>query len=187
LVPLAQNGSPESHQPWILLEPPKVFSNRSWALVRRNSPFWVALPRSHGWFTTWPGSPNWAMATTWLLTVVLTGATCGPPSSSALPAMTSVTITPISTEEGLVVLRDALATQTTPTVVVVAGRTTGIPTVTVERRELPLQRFTEHVLVAYPGIELITEAQLSTSTDPYLEDHLLEGNALFLRCWAWRR
>jgi len=35
------------------------------------------------------------------------------------------------------------------------------------------------VLVHYPNVELVTEADLSADSDPYLVDHLLEGDLLF--------
>lgn len=88
-------------------------------------------------------------------------------------------ITPISTEEGLALLRDVLATPDTPDVLVVTGRLTGIPTVELESRELPLLRFADRVLVDHPGIELVTEAELTTATDPYLAEHVLDGDQLF--------
>jgi enediyne polyketide synthase len=37
------------------------------------------------------------------------------------------------------------------------------------------ERFLERVLVHYPGVELITEATLSLSEDPYLADYCIEG------------
>ena len=37
----------------------------------------------------------------------------------------------------------------------------------------------DRAVVHYPGIELITEADLSSGTDPYLGDHLLDRELLF--------
>lgn len=88
-------------------------------------------------------------------------------------------ITPISTENGIAVLRQVLADPSVGPVVVVSGRTAGLPTLTLLRRELPLTRFVDQVMVDYPGIELVTEADLSSGNDPYLDDHLLEGDLLF--------
>lgn len=87
-------------------------------------------------------------------------------------------ITPVTVEDGLAVLRDVLA-RDTPPALVVSGRVDGLPTIAVEQREPPLSRFTDRVLVDYPGVELVTEAELSTATDPYLDDHALDGNLLF--------
>jgi enediyne polyketide synthase len=39
-------------------------------------------------------------------------------------------------------------------------------------------RFTERVLVHYPGVELIAEATLDTTTDPYLTDYVVDGASM---------
>ena len=88
-------------------------------------------------------------------------------------------ITPITTEQGLAVLRDLLADPELPPVVVVTGRTEGVDTVAHDRPPLPLLRFLEKPLVHYPGVELVVEAALTPGADPYLDDHLLDGNLLF--------
>ncbi|SFB25443.1 enediyne polyketide synthase [Amycolatopsis marina] len=88
-------------------------------------------------------------------------------------------ITPIPTESGIDVLRQVLADPSAPPVLVVCGRTAGLVTLPVEQRELPLTRFVDRVVVHYPGVELITEADLSSGSDPYLVDHLLDGDLLF--------
>ncbi|MEX5717412.1 type I polyketide synthase [Geodermatophilus maliterrae] len=88
-------------------------------------------------------------------------------------------ITPIPTEDGIAVLRSLLADPQAPPVAVVCGRTAGMVTLPVERTELPLHRFVDRVIVHYPGIELVTEADLSAGSDPYLGDHQLDGNLVF--------
>ncbi|BCJ62505.1 type I polyketide synthase [Micromonospora endophytica] len=88
-------------------------------------------------------------------------------------------VTPIPPDQGLAMLRQLLTTADTPPVVVVAGRTEGLDTLRLDRPELPLLRFVERVLVHYPGVELVTEADLTPAKDPYLEDHRLDGNLLF--------
>ncbi len=88
-------------------------------------------------------------------------------------------ITPISTDNGIAVLRRVLADPTAGPVLVVCGRTGGLPTLRLDRPELPLTRFVDQIEVHYPGVELVTEAELSAGNDPYLEDHLLEGDLLF--------
>jgi enediyne polyketide synthase len=77
------------------------------------------------------------------------------------------------------VLRRVLADPTAGPVLVVCGRAAGLPTLRLDRPELPLTRFVDRVEVHYPGVELVTEAELSAGNDPYLEDHLLEGDLLF--------
>ncbi|WP_367138233.1 SDR family NAD(P)-dependent oxidoreductase [Saccharothrix sp. HUAS TT1] len=88
-------------------------------------------------------------------------------------------ITPISTDAGIAVLREVLADPTVGPVLVVSGRAAGLPTLELARTELPLARFVDRVLVHYPAVELVTEADLSDGADPYLGDHLLEGDLLF--------
>jgi enediyne polyketide synthase len=88
-------------------------------------------------------------------------------------------ISPISVEDGIALLRQVLANPALPTALVVMGRAGGLPTIALEPRELPLARFTENPRVHYPGIELVAEAELSAATDPYLADHLLDGDLLF--------
>ncbi|MCQ3979286.1 MAG: hypothetical protein DPW09_38185 [Anaerolineae bacterium] len=45
---------------------------------------------------------------------------------------------------------------------------------------MPFWRFLEQVRVYYPGVELVVEATLSGETDPYLADHVFQGERLFL-------
>jgi enediyne polyketide synthase len=88
-------------------------------------------------------------------------------------------ITPISTDNGIATLRRVLADPSAGPVLVVSGRAAGLPTLTLDRAELPLRRFVDRVVVHYPGVELVTEADLSAGGDPYLDDHLLDGDLLF--------
>lgn len=88
-------------------------------------------------------------------------------------------ITPIPLDEGITILRQLLSDPATPPVLVVCGRMNGLPTLPIQRRELPLTRFIDRTVVHYPGVELITEAELSAGSDPYLTDHLLDGQLLF--------
>src|SRR5262249_26865026 len=61
---------------------------------------------------------------------------------------------------------------------VVMGRLRDLPTLKVERPELPFLRFIEKPRVYYPKIELIVDAELFTTTDPYLDDHIFRGERL---------
>ncbi|MER6288535.1 type I polyketide synthase [Streptomyces sviceus] len=88
-------------------------------------------------------------------------------------------IRPIPPGEGVAVLRHLLADPQAPTSVVVMGRAEGLPTLTLEPRELPLLRFLERPRVHYPGVELVVDADLSAADDLYLADHLLDGDLLF--------
>jgi enediyne polyketide synthase len=53
-----------------------------------------------------------------------------------------------------------------------------MPTLNVEKPELPFLRFLEKPRVYYPRIELVVDAELSTTTDPYLDDHIFRGERL---------
>lgn len=87
--------------------------------------------------------------------------------------------TPVSPDDGVRILRRLLADPGAPTTVVVSGRTGGADTLRYDRPALPLLRFVERPLVHYPGVELVTEVELTAGTDRYLADHLLDGNLLF--------
>jgi enediyne polyketide synthase len=97
---------------------------------------------------------------------------------AVLDALVRDGITPIPPDQGVAMLLRLVGDPGAPTVTVVAGRTGGLPTVTFEERELALARFTEHPLVSYPGVELVTEARLTGRDDPYLADHQVDGIAI---------
>ena len=86
-------------------------------------------------------------------------------------------ITPISPDIGIAILHQALQQNWTQTVVV-TGRMPTIPTMPLQRPELPFLRFLQP-RVYYPGIELVTEVEISPTTDPYLNDHVFKGERLF--------
>jgi enediyne polyketide synthase len=88
-------------------------------------------------------------------------------------------VTPVTPDQGVQLMHRLLADPDTPEVVVVSGRTDGVPTLRHERPPLPLLRFLERPLVRYHGVELVTEVELNPDTDPYLADHHLDGNLLF--------
>ena len=87
-------------------------------------------------------------------------------------------IAPIQPDTGLRMLLELIDDPHPETAIVVAGRFGAPPTVTLEERPLPLLRFLEQPRVHYPGIELVTDVELSAATDPYLDDHTFEGEAL---------
>ncbi len=96
-----------------------------------------------------------------------------------LESLTREGISPISVDDGIEILRRVLASPDLPTSLVIMGRAGGLPTITLEPRELPLMRFIDQPRVYYPGIELVADAELSAHNDPYLADHLLDGDLLF--------
>ncbi|MEU7146002.1 SDR family NAD(P)-dependent oxidoreductase [Nocardia sp. NPDC046473] len=96
-----------------------------------------------------------------------------------LNALTREGIDPIPTDTGVEIMLDLLRTPSCPSAVVVLGRTGELPTITFDDVELPLLRFLERPRLHFPGIELIAEADLSISSDPYLADHQVSGDILF--------
>jgi enediyne polyketide synthase len=87
-------------------------------------------------------------------------------------------ITPIPVDEGVSILRRLLARPLPSVSVVVSGRYGELPTLKAEEAELPLMRFLEKPRVYFPGVELIADSQLSLDTDPYIADHVFEGEHL---------
>jgi len=96
-----------------------------------------------------------------------------------LDALVRQGIAPISLDMGVAELQRLLADPTASGSVVVTGRFGNPPTLKLERPELPLLRFLETPRVHYPGIELVADAELSADTDPYLLDHVFQGEPLF--------
>lgn len=88
-------------------------------------------------------------------------------------------ISPISTEQGIEVLHQVLTDPRAEGALVVMGRAEGLPTIDLDRPELPLLRFLDRPQVYYPGVELVVDADLSSGGDLYLADHLLDGDLLF--------
>jgi enediyne polyketide synthase len=93
-------------------------------------------------------------------------------------------ITPITPDAGMAMLGRLLA-QPLPTVApVVTGRFGTPPTLPLARAELPLLRFLEQPRIFYPGLELVVDVELSTSADPYLDDHQFRGQRLLPTVFA---
>ncbi len=88
-------------------------------------------------------------------------------------------ITPIPTDDGIRILRRLLGQRSPAVCLMVTGRYGETPTLKVEQPELPLLRFLEQPRVYYPGVELIADVKLSTDADPYLNDHVFQGERLF--------
>lgn len=87
-------------------------------------------------------------------------------------------VTPIPIDEGVGRLEQLLMQPAQETRVVVSGRFGTPPTIALSRDELPLWRFLEKPQVHYPGVELVVDADLSVTNDPYLNDHVLHGDRL---------
>lgn len=88
-------------------------------------------------------------------------------------------ITPIPPEQGIKILRGLMSKSFDDTTVIISGRFGEPPTLKMEELELPFLRFLEKQKVSYPGVELIVETELSLDNDPYLKDHVYEGEYIF--------
>jgi enediyne polyketide synthase len=87
-------------------------------------------------------------------------------------------ITPITPETGIAMLQRLLAQPLPAVAVVVTGRWGEAPTLRMAQQDLPFLRFLEQPQVYYPGIELVVDAVISVETDPYLQDHVYQGECL---------
>ncbi|MBC7912010.1 MAG: SDR family NAD(P)-dependent oxidoreductase [Pyrinomonadaceae bacterium] len=87
-------------------------------------------------------------------------------------------IEPIPPGDGVALLLKLLSQPQPSTTVVVIGRYADMPTYKIERPELPLGRYLEQAKVYYPNVELVVDSNLSTGTDPYLNDHQFQGERL---------
>ncbi|MGZ8189719.1 MAG: SDR family NAD(P)-dependent oxidoreductase [Methylococcaceae bacterium] len=87
-------------------------------------------------------------------------------------------ISPINPAQGVDMLCRLVSAKQPFNSVIVTGRLGELPTLTLEQPELPFLRFLERTRAYYPGVELIVEADLSTDSDPYLQDHVFQGEQL---------
>lgn len=97
---------------------------------------------------------------------------------SVVESLSREGITPVSPDQGIGLLLRLVNDPDAPVVTVISGRTEGIETVRRDLPQLPLLRFIGNPLIRYHGVELVTEVELNAGTDPYLADHLLDGNLL---------
>lgn len=65
-----------------------------------------------------------------------------------------------------------------PVAPLACGRLGRRDTLTLAASELPFLRFIERPRVDYPGLELIVDVALDLTSDPYLADHVLDGQPL---------
>ena len=86
-------------------------------------------------------------------------------------------IAAIPPEQGVAWFRSLLSRRLPSTSVMLAGRLGARPPLPM-LGEIPLLRFLEKPRVYYPSVELVTDAQLSTVSDPYLLDHVFENQPL---------
>ncbi|GHO91077.1 hypothetical protein KSF_011250 [Reticulibacter mediterranei] len=87
-------------------------------------------------------------------------------------------IMPIPVEAGIALFRQLLSQRQTTARIVVSGRFSTVPTLKMATWQLPFLRFLEKPLIFYPGVELVVDVEMSTTTDLYLNDHQLEDERL---------
>jgi enediyne polyketide synthase len=87
-------------------------------------------------------------------------------------------ITPLPMDDAIQQLQAMLTWKQAPSSSIITGRFGNLPTLKFDRPELPLMRFLEHARVYHPGIELISDAELSTDADPYVTEHAFQGEQL---------
>ena len=87
-------------------------------------------------------------------------------------------VQPLPTEAGTDIFVRLLGHSKGRSALVIAGRIGDPPTIRVERPPIADLRFLERVLVDYPGIESVAEADLSRGIDLYIDDHVFQGEYL---------
>jgi enediyne polyketide synthase len=87
-------------------------------------------------------------------------------------------VTAITPDNGLAVIDGLLRRELSSPSVVVTGRFGRPATLEPEGTPLPLLRFLEKTQVYYPGVELVSDAELTLDNDPYLSEHVFRGQRL---------
>jgi enediyne polyketide synthase len=83
-------------------------------------------------------------------------------------------ITPLTIDQGTAAFCGLVSSRATGSVVV-TGRFPQGQTLRLAGGDPPLLRFLEKTVVWYPGLEIVADAELTRSTDPYLDDHVIQG------------
>ena len=96
-----------------------------------------------------------------------------------LDALIAQGISPISIDDGVREFLRSIETPGLPTRVIVSGRFGSPATVVMDPVPSRRFRFIDSIAVYYPETELIAECRLSSKSDPYLDDHRLNGERLF--------
>ncbi|MGH3451104.1 MAG: SDR family oxidoreductase, partial [Haloechinothrix sp.] len=84
-------------------------------------------------------------------------------------------VEPIGPRHGVDALLEVLTDREAPVTVLVASRFPATATLRVDGEDAPLLRFGERVRTRLPGVEVIIEADLTLGSDPYLDDHRIDG------------
>lgn len=84
-------------------------------------------------------------------------------------------LSPVPVDEGVRWLLRLLITPSLPPTVLVAGRLPGMSTLRWNESPVVGARFLEARLSHTPGVEVVTEANVSLGSDPYVDDHRVDG------------
>jgi enediyne polyketide synthase len=87
-------------------------------------------------------------------------------------------VSPISIEAGVAMLRKLLVSRLPVTSVLAAGRFGSPQTIALPILDLPFRRFLEDPKVYYPAVELVADCDVSAASDPYLDNHVFQGQRL---------
>ncbi|GAA4872691.1 SDR family NAD(P)-dependent oxidoreductase [Saccharopolyspora cebuensis] len=85
-------------------------------------------------------------------------------------------VEPIGPRDGVDAMLDVLADPEAPVSVLVTSRFPTTPTLSITGGPPRWLRFAEEPRVLVPGVEAVVEAELSLGSDPYLDDHRIEGS-----------
>jgi len=86
-------------------------------------------------------------------------------------------VSPIPPEQGVRIFKQLISSDS-PVRVVVSGRFGDAPTLRINAAPLPFLRFLESPQVHFPGIELVVDSKISTTCDPYVNEHVFHGERL---------
>ena len=96
-----------------------------------------------------------------------------------IEALSQQGVVPIAPDQGIDLLKRLLRQPLHSPSLVVSSRMGSLPTIQLAPQELPLLRFLEMPKVVVPGVELVVDVNLSVATDPYLRDHVYQGEFIF--------
>lgn len=96
-----------------------------------------------------------------------------------LDALEKQGISPISIDDGVHEFLRLVDTPDLPTSLIISGRFGSPSTIILDPPRQKTFRFIQSISVYYPETELIAECYLSPELDPYLDDHMLNGERLF--------
>jgi enediyne polyketide synthase len=87
-------------------------------------------------------------------------------------------ITAIPAAEGVRLLRELIGRDLPHHSLVISGRFGEPPALAQDRTEPRFLRFLEKIRTHIRGVELIADAELSVESDPYLNDHIFDGERI---------